>query len=581
MLEMTCTCVTTETVLQTSGHVAKFADFMVKDVKNGNCYRADKLIGDHVEKLLTTKGGKMKPEEKARLQAIAADCENYSNEELDACIKNEKIRAPVTNNELSEAVPFNLMFSTQIGPTGHLHGYLRPETAQGIFLNFRKLNEFNNGRMPFAGAQIGLGFRNEISPKQGLLRVREFQMAEIEHFVDPNDKSHKKFHMVSDVVLPLWSAKTQDEGSMELLTDIKLGDAVANGTIGNETLAYFMARTFAFLKKCGVREEGIRFRQHRSNEMAHYASDCWDAEVETSYGWIEVAGHSDRSCFDLQRHAEKSKVDLVAARPLKEAKVITVVNVKIEKQKIGKTFKKDAKPVQEYLENMTAEQKEKHHDELQANGKMTFNVNGQDFELTTDFVQMDKAEKEIKEEKYVPHVIEPSYGLGRIMYCVFEHCFKMRENDAQRTYFDFPALVAPVKCSILPLMDQEKFEGKNTALSKYHMNTTILFLTMTFFTILEQLLTQVGISSKIETSGASVGKRYARTDECGIPYCFTVDFDTLEDDTVTMRELDSMKQVRIPMADAPVLMTSLVNGAMSWQSVLEKYPAFNAAAEEK
>lgn len=90
---------------------------------------------------------------------------------------------------------------------------------------------------------------------------------------------------------------------MDLITDMTLGDAVANGTIGNETLAYFMARTFDFLKKCGVREEGIRFRQHRSNEMAHYAADCWDAEVETSYGWIEVAGHSDRSCFDLQRHA--------------------------------------------------------------------------------------------------------------------------------------------------------------------------------------------------------------------------------------------------------------------------------------
>ena len=198
MLETTCTCITTETVLQTSGHVAKFADYMVKDVKNGNCYRADKLIGDHIDKLLASKGGKMKPEEKARLQMVAADCENYSPEQLNECIKNEKVRAPDTGNELSEAVPFNLMFSTDIGPTGHLHGYLRPETAQGIFLNFRKLNEFNNGRMPFAGAQIGLGFRNEISPKQGLLRVREFQMAEIEHFVDPEDKSHKKFRTVAD-----------------------------------------------------------------------------------------------------------------------------------------------------------------------------------------------------------------------------------------------------------------------------------------------------------------------------------------------------------------------------------------------
>jgi len=98
------------------------------------------------------------------------------------------------------------MFSSEIGPTGYIKGFLRPETAQGIFLNFRKLNTFNNGKMPFAGAQMGLGFRNEIHPRQGLLRVREFQMAEIEHFVDPLDKSHHKFSLVENDVLPLWTA---------------------------------------------------------------------------------------------------------------------------------------------------------------------------------------------------------------------------------------------------------------------------------------------------------------------------------------------------------------------------------------
>ena len=99
--------------------------------------------------------------------------------------------------------------------------------------------------------------------------------------------------------------------------------------------------------------------------------------------------------------------------------------------------------------------------------------------------------------------------------------------------------------------------------------------------VLESLLTKAGVSSKIDDSGASVGKRYARTDECGIPYAFTVDFDTLEDDTVTMRELDTMKQVRIPMADAPVLMNTLVTGLNTWQNVLDKYPAFNVATDEK
>jgi glycyl-tRNA synthetase len=222
------------------------------------------------------------------------------------------------------------MFASEIGPTGQLKGFLRPETAQGIFLNFRRLIEFNNGKMPFAGAQLGLGFRNEIRPQQGLLRVREFQMAEIEHFVDPLDKSHHKFGNVAEDLLPLFTAVNQ-EGDGSMVYDMTMATAVESGTIGNQTLGYFMARTFRFLKDCGIKSEAIRFRQHRSNEMAHYAQDCWDAEVETSYGWIEVAGHSDRSCFDLQRHAEKTKVELVAARLLKEPQTIKFIQVTVDK----------------------------------------------------------------------------------------------------------------------------------------------------------------------------------------------------------------------------------------------------------
>jgi glycyl-tRNA synthetase len=214
------------------------------------------------------------------------------------------------------------MFATEIGPTGNLKGFLRPETAQGIFVNFRKLIEFNNGRMPVAGAQIGLGFRNEISPKQGLLRVREFQMAEIEHFVDPTDKSHKRFKYIADEKVPLLTADEQESGEMKVRTDLTVGEAVSTKLIDNETLGYFVARTFLFLKKVGVNPAAIRFRQHRSNEMAHYATDCWDAEVQTSYGWIEVAGHADRSCYDVERHMQRTKVDLVASRMLKEEKKI-------------------------------------------------------------------------------------------------------------------------------------------------------------------------------------------------------------------------------------------------------------------
>jgi len=239
-----------------------------------------------------------------------------------------------------------------------------------------------------------------------------------------------------------------------------MGDAVQQGVISSETIGYFMARTHSFLRECGIKAEGIRFRQHRCTEMAHYAQDCWDAEVETSYGWIEVAGHSDRACFDLTRHAEKTKVELNAARPLKEPQVVRFIHVSLDKQKVGKTFKKDSKPICERIESLTDEEKEAYLAEMEEKGAIQLEVGAQGFELAADFITFERQEKTIQEEKFVPSVIEPSFGIGRIIYCIYEHCFKIREKDAQRTYFDFPALIAPVKCTLLPLMNKDDYNQK-------------------------------------------------------------------------------------------------------------------------
>ena len=153
------------------------------------------------------------------------DCDRFTEKEIDDTIEKYKIVSPDTGNKLGKAYPFNLMFETQIGPTGGQKGYLRPETAQGHFVNFRHLCEFNSGRIPFGSACIGLGFRNEIAPRSGLLRVREFTMAEIEYYVDPLNKKHKKFHLVKDHKLPLWSAKNQlSHGPVEC--DLTLEEAV-------------------------------------------------------------------------------------------------------------------------------------------------------------------------------------------------------------------------------------------------------------------------------------------------------------------------------------------------------------------
>jgi glycyl-tRNA synthetase len=169
-------------------------------------------------------------------------------------------------------------------------------------------------------------------------------MGEIEHFVDPLDKTHPKFKSVETDVLPLWSAECQETGA-EPISDLTLRQALDQGVIMNETMCYFMARSYKFLVSVGINADAIRFRQHRSKEMAHYAKDCWDAEVETSYGWIEVAGHADRSCFDLEKHAQKTKVGLNAARPLKEPKKVMEIFVSLNKKALGKSFKKEGQVI--------------------------------------------------------------------------------------------------------------------------------------------------------------------------------------------------------------------------------------------
>jgi glycyl-tRNA synthetase len=180
------------------------------------------------------------------------------------------------------------MFDTSIGPSGGQKGFLRPETAQGQFLNFNKLLEFNNARMPFASASIGKSFRNEISPRSGLLRVREFLMAEIEHYVDPKEKKHARFYEVEGLKCRFLPKGVQQSGKTDL-TEMTIGEAVRSGTVDNETLGYFLARIWMFLEKIGCDMKRVRFRQHMNNEMAHYASDCWDAEIYSSYvlnlGW--------------------------------------------------------------------------------------------------------------------------------------------------------------------------------------------------------------------------------------------------------------------------------------------------------
>jgi len=167
---------------------------------------------------------------------------------------------------------------------------------------------------------------------------------------------------------------------------MRMGDAVANGIVGNETVGYFVARTFLFLTSVGIRTEAIRFRQHRSNEMAHYANDCWDAEVETSYGWIEIAGHADRSAFDLTKHMEKTRVELQASRRLPEEITITKTIPQLNKKVIGKTFKKDQKDVVDFFEHATEDIKKGLAQQIAEAETISITANEKGYSLTREMI---------------------------------------------------------------------------------------------------------------------------------------------------------------------------------------------------
>lgn len=454
MLEVDCSILTPEPVLKASGHVDRFADLMVKDLKTGECFRLDHLIKSHLEKIASDK--KATQELKDECTDITVKLDGMNKAEMAAIMQKFNMKSPLTQNDLSEPMEFNLMFATQIGPTGLIKGFLRPETAQGIFVNFKRLLEFNQGRLPFAAAQIGNSFRNEISPRSGLIRVREFTMAEIEHFCDPGMKDHPKFEDVKDYEMMLYSACNQMDGKSA--SRITIGEAVKTGLVANETLGYFMARIQMFLIKVGILPDRLRFRQHMNNEMAHYACDCWDAECLTSYGWIECVGCADRSAYDLTQHTNATGVRLAAEKRLPEPKTVDVTEAVPNKQILGKAFKKDAKAITELLSKMSISEIEAMDQELTSSDSFKLHLNSDvTISLNREMVSVKKSSKTLHVEEIIPSVIEPSFGIGRIMYSLLEHQFQMREGDDQRSYFSLPPVVAPLKCSVLPLSNNSEF----------------------------------------------------------------------------------------------------------------------------
>jgi len=564
MMEIEDTHIMPHQVLKASGHVDRFSDFLVRDEKDEKkFYRADKLLEDVMDEKLKEKG--LSAELVKEYTVVRNQADAYSKEEISEIFKKYNIRAPESGNGLTEPEPFNLMFPTPIGPAGLIQGYLRPETAQGIFLNYKFCLEQNANRLPFGVAQIGKVYRNEIAPR-GFTRLREITQAEIEYFVKPHDKKHPKFKNVAGTKLLLFPSPRQLAG--ESPVEMTIGDAVKNGVVDNETLGYLMARTYLFFLSIGIREKHVRFRQHLPTEMAHYANDCWDPEIETSLGWLECAGIADRACFDLNAHTTAAKCDLYYRETLdKPIEVEVLVPTKAAGIATMKAFGKQGRAVKTWMEQLPMEELKCLVADVQKDGKATRKATladgtEQECTFTPEQVACETKTEKQTTTTFMPGVVEPSFGIDRILFALLEHAYYARPKEAGaeekqiRAVLAFPAAIAPYKLIILP---QDQRIGRD---EKY----------LQLMQAMRRKISSLGHSCTVDDSNATLGKRYSRNDELGIPYGCTVDFTSMQDSTVTLRERDSMKQVRLAAADVPAVLHDLCWGRKNWQDILGAYP---------
>ncbi len=507
--------VTPEEVLKASGHVDNFTDPMTQCIGCKEVFRADHII-----------------EEVSGLEV-----EGMTNEELDGIVEKHKVDCPNCGDKLSEIWNYNLMFKTNIGAKGNKTGYMRPETAQGIFILFKRLSRFFKNKLPFGAVQLGKAYRNEISPRQGVIRLREFTQAEAEIFVDPKNKTHPKFKMIANEKLVLNSQKTQIEGKNPITITAK--EALETGIVANEILIYQIYLAKKFLKDLGIPDDVLRFRQHLPNEMAHYAIDCWDVEVKTDrYGWVEIIGIADRGDYDLKSHSKHSNEELNLFIQYENPKIISKTIIKPNMAKFGPAFKQDAGKVKSFLENIDEELIETVKNSIEKQGSYKASIDDSYFEIKKEHVTFENIEEKVKGEKIIPHVIEPSFGIDRILYSVLLHSFHKAENEEDKDYFKLANSIAPIQIGVFPLMNKDNLNELATEITSSLRNS--------------------GFMVDYDTSG-TIGKRYARADEIGVPIAITIDYDSLEDSKVTIRDRDTEKQERVNIEDLKKIVENYFN----------------------
>ena len=416
MLEIDGSQIMSKSVFEASGHLGNFADPIVKCKECKSTFRADKLIVDVSEVEIP---------------------ESSDLNEFDNVIKEKAISCPKCNGSLDNTKKFNMMFKVGIGPEEE-EAYLRPETCQSIFVDFPRLFKTMRGKLPIGIAQVGKSFRNEIAPRQSLLRLREFYQAEIEVFCNPNKLDGlDKFSEIENTTLRI-------QNEQEVVT-VTCKQAVESGIIPNKFVAYYLGLLSEFYEKTGIDMNKSRFRKLGEKEKAFYAEVAFDFEVETTIGWLELVACNYRSDYDLSSHAKKSK---------------------------------------------------------------------------------EKFEVMDNDEKVLPHVFEISMGIDRSLYCVLEHGYR-DDKENERVVLSIRPYLAPVHVGVLSLVKKDGLAEKT---NDVYLNIKTKF------------------DSFLDHSGA-IGRRYRRLDEIGAPFAITIDHQTKDDDTVTIRSRDSMSQDRVKIKD--------------------------------
>jgi glycyl-tRNA synthetase len=422
-------------VWKASGHVDSFNDPLVECRKCHLRFRADSLIEEELK--------------------ISVD--GVGIKQLQELIEKHKIKCPKCGGDFTEVQVFNLMFKTHVGAVDNEASlmYLRPETAQLIFTDFKRVLATSRKKLPFGIAQIGKAFRNEISPRNFVFRSREFSQMELEFFIHP-EKMNDAEISDDDLDIECYFYTQEMQEKQKPHEKMTFRNALNKKFIETKWHAYWMVEFFKWFKKLGVNMENMRLRQHVKTELSHYSNETWDLEYNYPWGWKELEGIANRTDFDLKQHSKFSGEDL--------------------------TF-------------------------------------------------FDESEK----KKIQPFVIEPSIGVERTILTLLIDSYREREDG--RVFLKLNPSLAPVKIAVLPLMPKKELEKKAVEVFNYLKKRFVC---------------------DYDASG-SIGKRYSRFDEIGTPFALTIDYQTLEDETITIRYRDDMKQERIKISDLNDKMKTLID----------------------